>query len=441
MTSVATRLASGAGAFAYSQAVTVATQMLSLPLFLRYWSSEQYGEWLMLSAIPVYLGMADFGIVAVAGNKMTMHIARREINDANRIFQSALAFATVSALIVGGICIAAVLMTDTALLSTSERKVALCLLLIAMQVTMFSGAIDIVFRANHQYARGTYLMNNARLAEMTFAVVAVAMAGSLLAAATGFLVGRVGLTAIMYAHGRRRFPEFRWGLADAKCRDLREMIKPAIAFLAFPAGNAIAFQGITLIIGSCLGPATVTLYNTYRTLSRVLVQTSLLVARPLWPEISAQFGLGNTSKIRTALVLGTGTTIVLMITCGAALLWFAPAILEAWTHAKVAYDADLFILFLIAAGISGIWQVAMVVLGATNRHAQFATAYLALTALVAAVTYVYAPQFGIRATISPQIAAEGALAILAFVFVRRLLRSVSRRFSSVVQSVTHQGDS
>lgn len=420
MTSIAVRLASGAGAFAYSQAVTVATQLLSLPLFLRYWSTEQYGEWLMLSAIPVYLGMADFGIVAVAGNKMTMHVARKELQDANRIFQSALAFATISALIVGGLCIAAVLITDTALLATSERKLALCLLLVAMQVAMFCGAIDIVFRANQQFARGTYLINTARLAEMVFAIVAVAIAGSLLAAATGFLVGRLALSAIMYADARRRFPEFRWGFAHAERSDIREMMKPAIAFLAFPAGNAIAFQGITLIIGSCLGPAAVTLYNTYRTLSRVLVQLASLIARPLWPEISAQFGLGNMSKIRAALAIGTGATFVLIVTSGAALLYFAPAILEAWTHAKVAYDADLFILFLVAAGISGIWQVAMVVLGATNRHAQFATAYLALTALVATVTYVYAPQFGIRATIAPQIAVEITLALIAFSFARRL---------------------
>jgi O-antigen/teichoic acid export membrane protein len=411
---------SGAGAFAYSQAVTIATQLLSLPLFLRYWNTEQYGEWLMLSAIPVYLGMADFGIVAVAGNKMTMHVARKEIQDANRIFQSALAFATISALIVGGICMAAVLITDTAILATPDRKLALCLLLIAMQVAMFSSAIDIVFRANRLFARGTYLINTARLAEMAFAVMAVAMAGSLLAAAIGFLVGRVAFTAIMYADARRCFPKFHWGFANAERRDIREMMKPAIAFLAFPAGNAIAFQGITLIIGSCLGPAAVTLYNTYRTLSRVLVQAASLIARPLWPEISAQFALGNMSKIRAALAIGTGATAMLMITCGAALLYFAPAILEAWTHAKVAYDADLFSLFLIAAGISGLWQVAMVALGATNRHAQFATAYLALSVLVATVTYAYAPQFGIRATISPQIAVEVVLVLIALLFARRL---------------------
>lgn len=422
MTSIAKRLASGAGAFAYSQVVTVAIQLLSLPLFLRYWSTEQYGEWLMLSAIPIYLGMADFGIVAVAGNKMTMHVARQEYADANRIFQSALAFATLSALIVGGVCIAAVLITDTALLATSERKLALCLLLIAMQVAMFCGAIDIVFRANHEFARGTYLINTARLAEIVFAVVAVAVAGSLLAAATGFLFGRVTFTAVMYADARRRFPDFRWGFADAERSEVREMLKPAVAFLAFPAGNAIAFQGITLIIGASLGPAAVTLYNTYRTLSRVLVQAASLIARPLWPEISAQFGLGNMSKIRTALAMGTGATFVLIITSGAALFYFAPAILEAWTHAKVPYDADLFILFLIAAGICGLWQVAMVVLGATNRHGQFALAYLALSGLVAAITYLYTPQFGIRATITPQIAVEVALAAVAFLFARRLDR-------------------
>ena len=46
----------------------------------------------MLSAVPTYLLMADVGMVATAGNRMTMEMARGRAEHANRIFHSATVF-------------------------------------------------------------------------------------------------------------------------------------------------------------------------------------------------------------------------------------------------------------------------------------------------------------------------------------------------------------
>ena len=67
-------------------------QVASLPLFLLHWDANRYGTWLMLSAVPTYLLMADVGMVATAGNRMTMEMARGRAEHANRIFHSATVF-------------------------------------------------------------------------------------------------------------------------------------------------------------------------------------------------------------------------------------------------------------------------------------------------------------------------------------------------------------
>ncbi len=40
--------------------LTAAIQLVSVPVFLHFWGPKLYGEWLVLSAIPVYLGFTDY---------------------------------------------------------------------------------------------------------------------------------------------------------------------------------------------------------------------------------------------------------------------------------------------------------------------------------------------------------------------------------------------
>jgi hypothetical protein len=65
------RIISGFGSNLFGQLVTILIQILSLPIFLYYWDMSTYGSWLVLSALPSFLSMADVGMVQAAGNKVT----------------------------------------------------------------------------------------------------------------------------------------------------------------------------------------------------------------------------------------------------------------------------------------------------------------------------------------------------------------------------------
>jgi hypothetical protein len=65
---------------------TIAIQLFSVPLYLSIWSAAEYGEWLTLSAMPVYLTLADLGLVKTAGTSMTMAVARGNFSEANVLF-------------------------------------------------------------------------------------------------------------------------------------------------------------------------------------------------------------------------------------------------------------------------------------------------------------------------------------------------------------------
>ena len=73
------RIAFGFGANAFGQIVNIVIQLFSLPLFLLYWDMSTYGSWLMISAAPSYVSMADVGMVHAAGNNMTMAMGRSDV--------------------------------------------------------------------------------------------------------------------------------------------------------------------------------------------------------------------------------------------------------------------------------------------------------------------------------------------------------------------------
>ncbi|HBQ8586930.1 TPA: hypothetical protein L9B03_005523, partial [Klebsiella pneumoniae] len=86
------RLIKGVGANAYGQAITVLIQLVSVPFFIQHWGISIYGEWLILSALPAYLSMSDFGLGAVAGNSMVIKMAQNDKAGALAIYRSVSCF-------------------------------------------------------------------------------------------------------------------------------------------------------------------------------------------------------------------------------------------------------------------------------------------------------------------------------------------------------------
>src|SRR5579875_1422487 len=63
-------------------------QLVQVPVFLHFWSTPLYGDWLVVNAIPSYLSFSNIGFGSVAGNEMTMLMGRNDREGALRVFQS-----------------------------------------------------------------------------------------------------------------------------------------------------------------------------------------------------------------------------------------------------------------------------------------------------------------------------------------------------------------
>ncbi len=395
------RLLHAIGATSVGPVSTAVIQLVSVPVFLHFWGPGIYGEWLVLSAMPIYLGLTDFGFGSVAATEMTMLVARGDKSGALSVFQSIWLLTTCVSITIG-VCVALGLWTlpierwvHVSLLSKGQVIGILCALCIYILLDLQWTVIAAGFRSDGNYALGTLLGTVTRLATNASSLVAVAFHASPLMVALILVAVRIlGNWACMYVL-RYKSPWLRYGFGSARLAVIRKLIGPAVAYMAFPAGNAFSLQGMTILVGATLGPIAVVVFSTVRTLTRIVYQGVAMISESVWTEMAIAFGAGNKMLARNIHRCACQASLGLSLVAISLLFLFGPSIYVRWTHARVSMDVGLFHVLLIEGLANAFWFTSSVVPVACNRHERQAITYLISTALSLPLAYLLMIHFGL----------------------------------------------
>lgn len=400
------RIAAGVGANAFGQMVNLVIQIASVPLFLHYWDVSTYGQWVLLSAAPAYFSMADVGVVSVAMNQMTMLISQGETKDAQKIFRSAGMFLFLMigfALLIS--CVVTFLLPGDWLQEDAWRS-ALLILIACSLLGMGCSLFDAVFRASGRYAEGVYAINTVRLVEWGGMVLGVAWLGTIPAAASGMLIGRAVGSIGAWIYARFRCPIFDWKFQLGSFSEIRRMLGPAFGFMAFPIGNSISIQGMTMLVGALLGAGGLASFNAYRTISRSTIQLVSLLSHALWPEFSRLYGAGNIAGLREAFRRGSMASAALAISAGTTMYFLTPYVLSVWTHGKIAYVSTWGVAFAIATILGGLWHVPRIFLLAINKHISISVHYVCASVMMLVFSWGLGDLIGMLGALVAMIAFE-----------------------------------
>ena len=405
---MASRILAAIGAGAFGQLVSVAIQLASLPLFLRYWDMATYGQWLMLTAIPAYVSMADVGMVTTAGNLMTMDMARGDPQAANRVFQSASMFLALVCLAISAVAAVAIWVVSST--SFDAQAAVFASLIATVLLTLFSGLIEILYKATGRYAVGTMASNLLRLAEWGGAMVGLIYCQSFLGVALGSLLARLAGTAIYFFKSRHAHEALVWGVGAASAHEVKAMFRPAMAFMAFPMANALTFQGMTLLIGWVLGPAVVSVFNAYRTVSRTAVQLTGIFGHALWAEFARLYGACDGLGMRALYAKSLRSGALMALGLSLLLHWMGPWLMQVWTHGKITVEPLTFGMLLAYAAVAGAWHVPRVMLMAVNQHMVLAAWSLGIAVIQLLLAYGLTLAWGIHGAALTVLICEAAMA-------------------------------
>ena len=403
MSATRARVIRSLGATGFGLAVTAVMQIAGVPAFLHGFGVRRYGEWLVISAVPAYLNLSDLGYVGVAGNEMTMRVAVGDRRSAQSAFQTVWAMMTVLSVTVSAAVLSAVwLLPSERLLhvvSLSHREVALTLTLLAASVlvSMQMGMLEAGFRCAGLFPRGNVGISVVRFASFGAAAGSALAGAGLVGAAAAQLAALVAGFVALRLVLRRDVPWLRFGVDEISSPMLRRLASPALAFLGFPIGNALALQGMVLVVSAELGAVAVVVLSVVRTLATTIRQLVNVINHAVWPELSRAIAADelplarriHVESLRGALGIAAGSALVLVVA--------GRPIIHLWAGGAVMPSPALLRLMLLTVLLDVAWLTSSVVLASVNRHQRTALLYLASNVISIALAATFVPELGLPA--------------------------------------------
>jgi O-antigen/teichoic acid export membrane protein len=391
---------------------TTIIQLIQVPVFLHFWSVPLYGEWMIINSIPAYLSFSNAGFGSVAGNEMTMLVAREDREGALRVFQScwwliAIICTATFVLLSGGLYYlpAGRLLRLTAI-GESDTKWIIFYLGVSVLLGQLEQLLQSAYRCIGRYPFGTLLKNTLSFSAFACMIVAVALGAGVRTTALVFATANIAGTIIFSSFVIHDIPWIRFGWQNASFAEIRKLARPAIAFMGFPLGNALNLQGTLLAVGYALGPTQVVIFGTARTVSRVALQMVAMVNNTFEPELSIAYGARNFELTRTLLRRACQLALVVAFVIVVAMMTVGPWFLTHWTGGHVPPSRPLLSILLVVVVFYALWSTSSTLMTSTNQHQRLATYYVIGTSLNCILCYFLARSYGLLGAASSLLVSE-----------------------------------
>jgi O-antigen/teichoic acid export membrane protein len=369
------RVTVGMSGQAFSRIIQAGYTILLVPLLIRAWGVDGYGQWIALTALTSYMGLSNFGLVTTSANEMVIASGAGDSVRARQTFQVSINLTIVVVLplillLVAGLSLIPVSRgLHLSQINTSAARAIIACSGITLWFQTLRGLMVAALYATGSYGFAYYVQGAMKLCELTgLALVVSLCAGSQVSAATVVtLVAFVELFVIT-VYARRAAP---WARIDLRAFDrawISSQAKPAIGFMVSNLATAgLMIQGPRVVLGAFLGGPAVALYSIYATAMKFVDQLLLTLVMPLEIEIAHASGRGDFKQIHRLIVFGTHIAWALFLCVSAGLLLFGPIVFRIWTTGRIEFNYGLMALFmcLSAANIQG--RVSLHALISTNR--------------------------------------------------------------------------
>jgi len=420
----------GISATLFSLIVQSIQPIALLPLFLRGWGVEQYGQWLVVTAVIAQLNMIDMG----GGNYATNLISKAVASGDNEAARSRLSEA-VSLFVVIGI-LAVVLLTiavaGIASLGTDNSIGTLTdwqmwtLILLGWQlfaIAIPGGVYLAVYRGSGRQARAAWIGGFARLiGAIALGIVLLIGSGPVgvagVMAATGVI-----LTLVLVVDSRRVIPmarDVKINLGNA--RSGTSMLKGSLGFWSVTTTRSLVQQGTVLVLAAVAGPIAVAVFGAHRIIASIASYVWIPVQAPLIPEIVFLHTRSEFESVRKLTMLAAASVMLASGFVAGGLWSLVPVLFEWWTGGGVSLEENLLFLMLIYGIVGGLAWVLTSTLVAANIFRAPAVTNIMVIAFVVVGTFILGSEQGALGAAKVLLAAEAvaALAVLPVILARAM---------------------
>jgi O-antigen/teichoic acid export membrane protein len=376
------RLVHGWSANLVQMLLALTQQLLLVPAFLHFWSSDRLAAWLALYAAGSLVIVADSGLQLRAINRFLAFKSAVDCDGRTACFYARMMRIYLGIVVVLGLLLtvsielfppAAVLgfhalpTFDTAMLAITVGT------LLVLPANLVSG----LYRVRGKYGRAVWTQNVALLAGQAGQLVAIAWFGSLLAVAIAYVSTQIVAALFLIAYDApRQLPFLRRGRGSSAASLSRS---PSWRWSAGQFGLAVPFSianltelalanaPMLLVSAMVADRVAVAQWGLIRVISSFLRGICIQMTLPIGAELGHDYAIGDKVRLRGLYAHGSVFVTAMASLIVAGLLPFWPDFFALWTHGSIPNDATLTVTLLLGSAIVAPSLMAFVFANHSNR--------------------------------------------------------------------------
>lgn len=366
--------------------IQLINQVILIPLYLIYWPIDLYSDWIVITALSAFFSMSDMGLNSVTQNQFSISYNQNRLQECESLLTNnyILVFCMGILMTLGSIIFVTsfniIQILNLHYLSRIEASIIFILLLMHIFIGMGSTVLDSVYRSQSLTYKAIYIGQIARLCECIIILLSLILKIPILWMVLLYLAPRI-ISLIYRINNTKKYFDYRFSLKSTNILLLKQIIVPSITFMSFPIGNAIIYQGFTLVVNKIFGADALVLFNTIRTLCNFVKTMITTILQAVWPEFTIAYSKKNIMRMKSlfkkVMIIANSSGIILCTF----ILSFGPWIYRIWTAGSIDFNYPLAISFIIVLLFYNIWSSSYVVLVSTNKHSRLGIAYLILSCI------------------------------------------------------------
>jgi O-antigen/teichoic acid export membrane protein len=172
---------------------------------------------------------------------------------------------------------------------------------------------------------------------------------------------------------------------------IKEVIKPSLAFMSFPIGFSILYQGFTIVINRYFGSDVLVQFNTTRTMINFIRNMGDIVIFGVKSELSIAYGKGDLVRMRRIHRKTILYSFLLTALSCLFIIIFGKYIYIEWTRGAIEFNLELALVMIFNTLLYNLWNSNSVILTSTNRHSKLSIVYLLMSVLSIVSAYLIGP--------------------------------------------------
>ena len=437
----ARRIFGGWSANVVQLVLALTQQIVLIPLFLKYWSSDTLSAWLTIYAAGNLVLAADAGLHAWSLNRFLAFKSRADCDRrTNRyygaVFQLFVCFTILLAAAILAICALFAPSRVFGFPAEQHFDIAFVTMMLGLVFTLPSNLPSALYRARGLYGRIARLQAVGIVIGQIGQVAGLVVTGSLLVVVVAFVAGPIAVTIfVLFVDAPRQFPfivKFRSRIS------WRWTVGQFLGAFPFSVMNfaevGLAYLSVLLIGIFVSDRIAIAQWGLTRTIANLVRGVCFQMTLPLAAELGHDHAIGARASLQGLYVRGSTVLVLFTSATTSGLLAFWPDFFAIWTHGAIPYDATLTITLLLGTCIAAPAILALSYANYSNRGTLLLWTKSTQLAIFLVLSIVLIPRLGplgaAIALVSSDVIAQSG--ILSFVILRETLRHPMRYVLSLL---------